>query len=382
MTTDFTNYKQNYQALINRAITSTGLDDDLKDRIYKLLYFLNQFPQLLTNGATNENINTEKYFVDLLTKYRDGRKKPSLKIRKDLAIGETIPDQMVRLILQKSEKCDTQKIDDYIDGHNLAMSAENLLGSLLERYIASVIEDGWIWCPGQIIFATDFIKYPLDSDERWICLQVKNADNSENSSSSKIREQFEKKGYEDSIQIWFRSQSKWTCNQLKKRIFSNLQINEDSPSKRLDKLKEKLNPILGENFKDIETWREVAKYFNLANMQTSQSSQSIADLKNVIYDHLSLTKENKLEELKKRLNPISDCNFSKTETWISIAKHFNFDDLVSYPQRDTEWDKLNEIVGLSSDNSMSEEKFSEYISSLYSDENGENVIGNTTKNSD
>lgn len=381
MTTNFTNYKQNHQSLIDRAVSSTGLEDNLKDRIYKLLYFLDQFPQLSTNGATNEDRKTEQYFVDFLTKYGDGRKKPSLKLKKELVIGETIPDQMVKLILQKSEKCDTEKIDDYINGHNLAMSAENLLGSLLERYIASVIEDEWIWCPGQTIFATDFIKYSLDSDERWICLQVKNADNSENSSSSKIREQFDKIGHKVSIQIWFRSQSKWKCNQLKKHIFNNLQIDEDSP-KKLEKLKEKLNPILGGNFKDIETWRKVANFFNLANMQTSQSSQSIADLKNVIYDYLNLTGNNKLEELKKRLNPISDCDFSKNKTWINIAKHFHYDDLVNSPQRDTEWDRLNCIFDLSSNNLMSEEKFSEYISSLYSDENGENVIGNTTKNSD
>jgi SinI restriction endonuclease len=317
MTTDFTNYKQSHQDLIDRVIKSTELDDNLKDRIYKLLYFLNQFPQLLTNGATNDNINTEQYFVDLLTKYRDGRKKPSLKIKKDLAIGETIPDQMVRLILQKSEKCDIKKIDDYIDGHNLAMSAENLLGSLLERYIASVIEDGWIWCPGQTIFATDFIKYSPDSDEQWICLQVKNADNSENSSSSKIRQQFKQKGYEDSIQTWFRSRSKWSLSSLKSQVYLRLGIEGNDPLKQL---------------------------------------------------------KNKLKS--------SDESFNRSETWISIARQFKLDDLVDEPKRDTNWDELNKIVGLSSNDSMSEEKLAEYISSLYSDEHGENVIGNTTENSD
>lgn len=317
MTTDFTNYKQKYQALIDEVITSTELDDNLKDRIYKLLYFLNQFPKLLTNGETNENINTEEYFVNLLTKYRDGRKKPSLKIKKNLVIGETIPDQMVRLILQKSEKCDIKKIDEYIDGHNLAMSAENLLGNLLERYIASVIEDGWIWCPSQTIFATDFIKYSPDSDEQWICLQVKNADNSENSSSSKIRQQFKQKGYEDSIRIWFRSRSRW----------------------------------------------------------------SLSSLKSQVYLRLGIEGNNQLQQLKDRLErPYG--NFNRSETWISTARQFNLDDLVDEPKRDTNWDELNTIVGLSSNDSMSEEKLAEYISSLYSDEHGENVIGNTTENSD
>ena len=317
MTIDFTNYKQQYQVLIDQVMKSVDLEDNLKDRIHKLFYFLNEFPQLLTHGATEANINTESYFIDLLTKYRNGRKKPSLKIKKDLVIGGTIPDQMVRSILQKSEKCDDKKIDGYINGHNLAMSAENLLGSLLERYIASVIEDGWIWCPGQTIFATDFIKYSPTSDKQWICLQVKNADNSENSSSSKIRQQFKQKGYEGIIEIWFRSRSKWT----------------------------------------------------------------LAGLKSQVYFRLGVEGDDQLKQLKKKLKNSYE-NFTLSETWISIAREFKLDDLVDEPKRITNWDKLNKIVGLSSNDSMSEQKFAEYISSLYPDEHGENVISNITENSD
>ena len=67
--------------------------------------------------------------------------------------------------------------------HRQAMAAENLLGSLLERYLASMLEPhGWVWCAGNTVRSVDF----LSSDLR-VALQVKNRDNSENSSSSAIR---------------------------------------------------------------------------------------------------------------------------------------------------------------------------------------------------
>lgn len=38
------------------------------------------------------------------------------------------------------------------------MAAENSIGLLLERFIASVLEPhGWIWCSGNIIRAVDLI---------------------------------------------------------------------------------------------------------------------------------------------------------------------------------------------------------------------------------
>lgn len=69
--------------------------------------------------------------------------------------------------------------------HSLSMAAENLIGLLLERYIARHLEQkGWIWCCGNTLRATDFLKA---SGSAYILLQVKNRSNSENSSSSAIR---------------------------------------------------------------------------------------------------------------------------------------------------------------------------------------------------
>ncbi len=86
--------------------------------------------------------------------------------------------------------------------HLLSMSAENLVGGLLERYLANVLEPhGWIWCSGSMIRGVDFIKSPQTPDGVWVLLQVKNRDNSENSSSSAIRGG-------TTIKKWFRTFSR------------------------------------------------------------------------------------------------------------------------------------------------------------------------------
>ncbi|GIW33655.1 SinI family restriction endonuclease [Meiothermus sp.] len=81
--------------------------------------------------------------------------------------------------------------------HRISMAAENLLGELLERYIAERLEPyGWVWCAGNTVRSVDFLRQDLS-----IALQIKNRDNSENSSSSAIRAG-------TNIQKWFRIYSK------------------------------------------------------------------------------------------------------------------------------------------------------------------------------
>lgn len=77
--------------------------------------------------------------------------------------------------------------------HNLFMSAENIQGNLLEEYIASKTHPyGFLWCYGNVLRAIDF----CNSDGSFF-LQVKNKSNTENSSSSNIREG-------TSIEKWYR----------------------------------------------------------------------------------------------------------------------------------------------------------------------------------
>lgn len=77
--------------------------------------------------------------------------------------------------------------------HRQSMAAENLLGALLERYLAQILEaNGWVWCAGNTIRAVDFIRRDLQ-----LALQIKNRSNSENSSSAAIR-------MGTTIQKWYR----------------------------------------------------------------------------------------------------------------------------------------------------------------------------------
>jgi hypothetical protein len=64
-------------------------------------------------------------------------------------------------------------------------AVEGAVGHLLERYIFSCASPhGWAWCAGSTVRATDFVK---KTPSGWIQLQVKNRDNTENSSSTAIR---------------------------------------------------------------------------------------------------------------------------------------------------------------------------------------------------
>lgn len=100
---------------------------------------------------------------------------------------ETVPDEMVSLILQEFFNVKSTELERIKYEHLLSMGAENVVGDILERYLASVLEpEGWIWCSGAMVKAVDFVK-PKNASGDWQLLQVKNRDNSENSSSSAIR---------------------------------------------------------------------------------------------------------------------------------------------------------------------------------------------------
>lgn len=113
-------------------------------------------------------------------------------------IPSTVPDPLVSVILEKFYGSELTE-HDIVTEHQYCMGAENIIGSLLEAYIAKeAIEAGWVQCVGSIIRKVDFIK---KDGTAWRLLQVKNRDNSENSSSQAIRNG-------TNIEKWFRSFSK------------------------------------------------------------------------------------------------------------------------------------------------------------------------------
>lgn len=95
----------------------------------------------------------------------------------------TTPDPAIEFILSAAlgQGQDASRI--MVETHREVMGAENILGALLECYIATLLTTkGWIRCDA-ILQAVDFARpgpHPT-------FLQVKNRDNSENSSSSAIR---------------------------------------------------------------------------------------------------------------------------------------------------------------------------------------------------
>ncbi|MEI3651913.1 MAG: SinI family restriction endonuclease [Dolichospermum lemmermannii FEM_B0920] len=308
-------FKTNYGQEIKKTWDLLDIKDPIiNDNIFYLFLFLDNYEKLLSFKPSEKN--SQDYFNEIIKKYISPRKnKPTINLtRGDFKIGETIPDHMIRLILLARNDNNAETVQRFLDGHRMAMSAENILGVLLESYIAQTVEHfNWIWCSGQMLFATDFLKIPVVQGEKWTCLQIKNADNSENSASSKIREIFGTKGdqsYKENITMienpWFRTVSTWKTLHLKEHIYKHLEI-DTNQQKPLNNLKRKL-------------------------------------------------KERGINEAG---------NFSKSETWIKLARALGRDDLVDSPERKTNWEKLNEILDLPPEKELSEDKFKEYIEKLF-----------------
>ena len=95
---------------------------------------------------------------------------------------KTCSDPALSKLVKIAFKLDDAEIEEKENAHNLFMSAENIQGELLEEYIARNVKDyDWIWCSGNALRAIDFCKR-----DGSVLLQIKNKNNTENSSSSAI----------------------------------------------------------------------------------------------------------------------------------------------------------------------------------------------------
>lgn len=176
---------------------------------------------------------TEKY----LAKWAENYKKHKSTADKECFVKKTCSDNIANIIVQKilerkreQEGNNSETPSDaeiyLLDVHDLFMFAENNIGNLLEEYIDSKINgSGWIWCKGNTIHAVDFcyFKEGENGNKNVITLlQVKNKNNTENSSSSKIRAEMKKlentlKDTNDtsldfSIKHWYRLSTKKESN--------------------------------------------------------------------------------------------------------------------------------------------------------------------------
>jgi hypothetical protein len=108
-------------------------------------------------------------------------------------LPSTVADPIVGAIIScRLPHLDQTDIGKISSGHRLSMSAENILGLLLEEFLSEELAAfGWHCCWGETLRSVDFV----NDDGR--LMQVKNRSNSENSSSSRVR-------IGTAIEKWFR----------------------------------------------------------------------------------------------------------------------------------------------------------------------------------
>lgn len=170
--------------------------DSLQNDFFEIIDFLRSNPDMLSGRRSFPfNLNTPEDVNDLFLIYSK-----AINSKLILTPPQTIPDEAVSVIIEATLECGYEKTNAIKLEHQLSMAAENMVGALLERYLFGVLKyHGWVWCAGDFVRAVDFIK--RNPDGTWIALQVKNRDNTENSSSSAIRNNTQ-------IIKWFRTYSK------------------------------------------------------------------------------------------------------------------------------------------------------------------------------
>jgi len=148
----------------------------------QIIKFLQHFPEELSwRGKNKPDPLTPEGIRKLAEKYYQGYTCSHFP-----KISKLIPDDVVSMIMEEAYDISTIDRQANKEIHSKAMSAENCLGQLLEKYIDSVTcSSGWVWVAGDLIKAVDFI---LPENDSWKLLQIKNRSNSENSSSKAIRD--------------------------------------------------------------------------------------------------------------------------------------------------------------------------------------------------
>lgn len=176
------------------------------------------FPNI--NLGKTEN-NWQKYIIAWINKYLTANSNPPSSKR---SLPSTSPyDPAINTLVGHTLNLQAAQLTSIELAHKLSMQAENIIGGLLEEYISTNIrQSGWIWCKGETVRSVDFYNPNTNC-----LLQIKNKFNTENSSSSAIRNN-------TSIKKWNRigkrtvngqvfADFKWP--ELNNIIFSNTNLN-------------------------------------------------------------------------------------------------------------------------------------------------------------
>ena len=145
-------------------------------------YLLDHPDQLSSRKHSTGDITSASVVADLASTYATAYVSPVFP-----KPPKTVPDPLVSEVLSIVFGYSSGECEHIKSTHQHSMAAENCVGDLLERYLASVLSmHGWVYCAGEFVKAIDFIKRSK-TDNSWIALQIKNRNNSENSSSKAIR---------------------------------------------------------------------------------------------------------------------------------------------------------------------------------------------------
>ena len=148
------------------------------DSIFEIAVDNKAFPNINIPGDKSEKIYIEKW-VSGYDNAMDNL--PSARIA---SAKSACSDPAIKLLVQATRGSSDEEAISEESFHNLYMSAENIQGNLLEEYIAlNTRKYGFLWCNGNVLRAIDFC-----NTDGSLLLQVKNKNNTENSSSSNIRE--------------------------------------------------------------------------------------------------------------------------------------------------------------------------------------------------
>ena len=140
-------------------------------------------------GGTNDN--EEAVIKKWILKFQKGREgRPSLR---ESNLPGTVADPIIEKIIgARIAALTSQELNQITYAHRLSMSAENILGLILEEYLAvNLDEHGWYCAWGGTVKHVDFVH------KGGRLLQIKNRSNSENSASAGARDGTE-------IIKWFR----------------------------------------------------------------------------------------------------------------------------------------------------------------------------------
>ena len=148
-------------------------------------------PERAPGNIGGNNDDEEAVIKKWILKYQSGiQGKASRRTsNRPGTVADPIIEEIIGARINKLSEDDLNKITY---AHRLSMSAENILGLILEEYLADNLEDaGWYCAWGETVKSVDFVNI------NGRLLQVKNRSNSENSSSSAIR-------FGTQIEKWFR----------------------------------------------------------------------------------------------------------------------------------------------------------------------------------